>query len=170
MKFFVTGVNGQLGHDVMNEMKKRGHEAVGSDIQDCCNAELPYISLDITDEKAVDKAICDIKPDAVIHCAAWTAVDMAENNENVYNVRAVNAGGTRNIANACKKSFIKLAGNCYCCSDDYGYAFCQHDYKLQKETKGSKKKERKGRKNCRTSSFCRRKRRGKINKKRNFFF
>ena len=108
MKFFVTGVNGQLGHDVMNELKKRGYEAFGSDIQDCCNAELPYISLDITDEIAVDKAICEIKPDAVIHCAAWTAVDMAEDDDKIDKVRAVNAGGTRNIANACKKIDCKM--------------------------------------------------------------
>lgn len=108
MKFFVTGVNGQLGHDVMNELSKRGYEAIGSDIQDCCNAGLPYISLDITDEKAVDKAILEIKPDAVIHCAAWTAVDMAEDDDKIDKVRAVNAGGTRNIANACKKIDCKM--------------------------------------------------------------
>lgn len=108
MKFFVTGVNGQLGHDVMNELTKRGYEAVGSDIQGCCNAELPYISLDITDEIAVDKAICEIKPDAVIHCAAWTAVDMAEDDDKIDKVRAVNAGGTRNIATACKKIDCKM--------------------------------------------------------------
>lgn len=108
MKFFVTGVNGQLGHDVMNELSKRGYEAIGSDIQDCCNAGLPYISLDITDEKAVGKAICEIKPDAVIHCAAWTAVDMAEDDDMIDKVRAVNAGGTRNIAAACKKIDCKM--------------------------------------------------------------
>ena len=105
MKFLVTGVNGQLGHDVMNELSKRGYEAIGSDILDCCNAELPYISLDITDEKAVYKAICDIKPDAVIHCAAWTAVDMAEDDDKIDKVRAVNAGGTRNIATAISHIF-----------------------------------------------------------------
>ena len=108
MKFFVTGVNGQLGHDVMNELSKRGYEAIGSDIQDCCEAGLPYISLDIVDEKAVDKAILEIKPDAVIHCAAWTAVDMAEDDDKIDKVRAVNAGGTRNIANACKKIDCKM--------------------------------------------------------------
>lgn len=108
MNFFVTGVNGQLGHDVMNELSKRGYEAIGSDIQDCCEAGLPYISLDITDEKAVDKAILEIKPDAVIHCAAWTAVDMAEDDDKIDKVRAVNAGGTRNIANACKKIDCKM--------------------------------------------------------------
>ena len=61
MKFFVTGVNGQLGHDVIYELKKRGYEAFGSDIQECCNAEMPYISLDITDEKAVDAKLKELR-------------------------------------------------------------------------------------------------------------
>lgn len=81
MKFFVTGVNGQLGHDVMNELSKRGHEGVGSDlgetyagVQDgSAVTTMPYVSLDITDQAAVKKQIMEIKPDAVIHCAAWTA-------------------------------------------------------------------------------------------------
>ena len=109
MKFFVTGVNGQLGHDVMNELYKRGHEGVGSDIAeayagvaDCSPVTtMPYVSLDITNKEAVMKTITEIKPDAVIHCAAWTAVDMAEDDDKVDAVRRVNAGGTQNIADAC---------------------------------------------------------------------
>ena len=71
-------------------------------------ATMPYVQLDITDSVAVDKALSEIKPDAVIHCAAWTAVDMAEDDANVEKVRAVNAGGTQNIANACKKLGCKM--------------------------------------------------------------
>ena len=86
MKFFVTGVDGQLGHDVMNELLKRGHEGVGSDIQTTYSgiednsavSKAPYVQLDITDETAVEKVIAEVNPDAVIHCAAWTAVDLAE--------------------------------------------------------------------------------------------
>ena len=110
MKFFVTGVNGQLGHDVMNELYKRGHEGVGSDIAEAYAGvadgspvtTMPYVSLDITNKEAVMKTITEIKPDAVIHCAAWTAVDMAEDDDKVEAVRRVNAGGTQNIADACK--------------------------------------------------------------------
>lgn len=116
MKFFVTGVNGQLGHDVMNELLKRGYEGVGSDIQSAYSGvsdgsavtTAPYVALDITDKDAVEKVIKDIKPDAVIHCAAWTAVDMAEDDDKVEKVRAVNAGGTQNIADACKKIDCKM--------------------------------------------------------------
>lgn len=114
MRVFVTGVGGQLGHDVMNELFSRGHEIIGSDIapaysgiQDgsaVCSA--PYIALDITDEAAVMTAITEIKPDAVIHCAAWTAVDLAEELEE--KVRTINAGGTQNIANACKAIGCKM--------------------------------------------------------------
>lgn len=107
MKFFVTGVGGQLGHDVMNELLKRGHEGVGSDIQesysgvadDSAVTKAPYVALDITDKNAVEKVITEVNPDAVIHCAAWTAVDMAEDDDKVAKVRAINAGGTQNIAN-----------------------------------------------------------------------
>jgi dTDP-4-dehydrorhamnose reductase len=110
MKFFVTGVNGQLGHDVMNEIKKRGYEGIGSDLAEqyagvadgSAVTIMPYVSLDITDREAVMSVIRKIKPDAVIHCAAWTAVDMAEDDDKVEKVRAVNAGGTKNIADACK--------------------------------------------------------------------
>ena len=84
MKVLVTGVAGQLGYDVMNELAKKGHEGIGSDIasfyngiqDDSAAATQPYYSLDITDKKRVDELLNEIKPDAVIHCAAWTAVDM----------------------------------------------------------------------------------------------
>nr|AIF26000.1 putative dTDP-4-dehydrorhamnose reductase [uncultured bacterium Ad_113_F04_contig2] len=116
MKFFVTGVGGQLGHDVMNELAKRGHAGVGSDMAPAYSGvadgsavtTMPYVQLDITDAAAVEKAISEVNPDAVIHCAAWTAVDMAEDDANVAKVRAVNAGGTQNIANACKKLGCKM--------------------------------------------------------------
>lgn len=116
MKFFVTGVNGQLGHDVMNELNKCGHEGVGSDIASAyagvddgsAVAKMPYVSLDITDKEAVEKVIFSIKPDAVIHCAAWTAVDMAEDDDKVESVRRVNAGGTQNIADVCKLLDCKM--------------------------------------------------------------
>lgn len=116
MKFFVTGVSGQLGHDVMNELAKRGYDGVGSDIQpEYCGVadgsaitDMPYVQLDITDKEAVKKVITEIKPDAVIHCAAWTAVDMAEDDDKVEKVRAVNAGGTENIADVCKEIDCKM--------------------------------------------------------------
>lgn len=106
MKVFVTGVNGQLGHDVMNELDKRGYDAVGTDIGTGYYAS--YVPLDITDKEAVMKTITEIKPDAVIHCAAWTAVDMAEDDDKVEKVRAVNADGTQNIADACKAVDCKM--------------------------------------------------------------
>ena len=106
MKVFVTGVGGQLGHDVMNELARRGHQGIGSDIADCYSGvadgsavtQMPYVKLDITDAEAVSSVINELHPDAIIHCAAWTAVDMAEDDDKVAIVRAVNAGGTRNIA------------------------------------------------------------------------
>ena len=82
MKIFVTGVNGQLGHDCMTELAGRGHEVTGSDIQAECALDMPYVPLDITDPEAVRKTIGELRPDAVIHCAAWTAVDAAEEAEN----------------------------------------------------------------------------------------
>ena len=116
MKFFVTGVNGQLGHDVMNELYKRGHEGIGSgsapaytgaaDGSAVCSA--PYVQMDITDGAAVMETMKELRPEAVIHCAAWTAVDAAEDVENIPKVRAVNAVGTRNIAQACKALDCKL--------------------------------------------------------------
>lgn len=113
---FVTGVNGQLGHDVMNELAKRGYEGVGSDIQPAYSGvadgsavtSMPYVQLDITDKEAVKKVITEIKPDAVIHCAAWTAVDMAEDDDKVEIVRKVNVGGTQNIADVCKEIDCKM--------------------------------------------------------------
>lgn len=116
MKFFVTGVGGQLGHDVMNELTKRGYEGVGSDVAAAYSGiadgsavtAMPYISLDITDADAVERVLTQVKPDAVIHCAAWTAVDMAEDDDKVSLVRRVNAGGTQNIANVCKKLDCKM--------------------------------------------------------------
>ena len=103
MKCIVTGTGGQLGYDVMNELKKRGYEAVSCDIT--ADAE---IQLDITDSKAVTETIEKIKPDVVIHCAAWTAVDAAEDEENIPKVYAVNTDGTRNLAEACKKADCKM--------------------------------------------------------------
>ena len=116
MKFFVTGVGGQLGHDVMNELAKRGYEGIGSDLapaysgiaDDSAVTTMPYVALDITDEQAVQQTIFRIHPDAVIHCAAWTAVDMAEDDDNVAKVRAVNADGTQHIASACKAVDCKM--------------------------------------------------------------
>ena len=116
MKLFVTGVNGQLGHDVMNELHKRDHEGIGSDLAEVYSGVadgstvtgMPYVALDITDKEAVKKIITEIKPDAVIHCAAWTAVDLAEDDDKVDQVRAVNAGGTQNIAVACKAIDCKM--------------------------------------------------------------
>ena len=116
MKVFVTGVNGQLGHDVMNELAKRGIAGIGSDLKpeysgvadDSAVTAMPYVSLDITDKEAVNKVITEIKPDAVVHCAAWTAVDMAEDDDKVALVRKVNADGTQNIADVCKKLNCKM--------------------------------------------------------------
>jgi len=116
MKFFVTGVAGQLGHDVMNELAKRGYEGVGSDIapeysgvrDGSAVCTMPYATMDITDANAVDEIITQACPDVVIHCAAWTAVDLAEDDDKVEKVRAVNAGGTANIAKVCKKLGCKM--------------------------------------------------------------
>ena len=108
MKFFVTGVCGQLGYDVINELVKRGHIGVGSDISENGDINLPYVKLDITDKSQVEKVITEINPDAVIHCAAWTAVDAAEDEENFDKVCAVNIDGTRNIAEVCKNLDCKM--------------------------------------------------------------
>lgn len=104
MKVFVTGVGGQLGHDVVKELKKRGHQTIASDVQGDCDYQL-----DITDRMAVEKVLTDAMPDAVIHCAAWTAVDLAEDTDKAELVRGINAGGTANIAEACKKLNCKMA-------------------------------------------------------------
>ena len=116
MKIFVTGVGGQLGHDVMNDLAARGYEGIGSDIapeysgaQDgTAVTTMPYVSMDITDAEAVEKIITEVNPDVVIHCAAWTAVDLAEDDDKVEKVHAINAGGTQNIANVCKKLDCKM--------------------------------------------------------------
>lgn len=116
MKALVTGVGGQLGHDVMNELARRGFEGAGSDIQPLYSGvqdgtavtTMPYVSLDITDAEAVRRVIADIKPDVVVHCAAWTAVDMAEDDDKADKVRAVNEDGTRNIAQAVKDIDAKM--------------------------------------------------------------
>ena len=116
MKVFVTGVGGQLGHDIVNELHSRGLEAVGSDIapqysgvQDGSYVTVaPYMPMDITDSNSVSQVLEQVKPDAVIHCAAWTAVDAAEDEENIPKVRAINAAGTQNIATVCKKLSCKM--------------------------------------------------------------
>ena len=116
MKIFVTGVGGQLGHDVMNELYKRGHVGVGSDIapaysgvQDgsaVCSME--YVPMDITNSQQVRQVLESVKPDVVVHCAAWTAVDLAEDEDKQEKVRAINAGGTQNIATVCKELDCKM--------------------------------------------------------------
>lgn len=108
MKVFVTGVAGQLGHDVMNELIKRGHEAIGSDILPELESSMSYVPLDITDAEAVKKAIADIQPDAIVHCAAWTAVDAAEDEDKQEKVRAINVDGTQNIAKAARQVDAKM--------------------------------------------------------------
>ena len=116
MKVLVTGVAGQLGHDVMNELAKRGHEGVGSDLaaeysgiaDGSTVTKMPYVSMDITDAAAVETVLQEVKPDAVVHCAAWTAVDLAEDDDKVDKVRSINAGGTKNIAEVCKKLDCKM--------------------------------------------------------------
>ena len=116
MKVFVTGVAGQLGHDVMNELARRGYEGIGTDIapeysgiQDgTAVTTAPYVPLDITNEAAVQKVITEISPDVVVHCAAWTAVDLAEDDDTVEKVRAINARGTEYIAKVCKELNCKM--------------------------------------------------------------
>ncbi len=110
MKVFVTGVAGQLGHDVMNELAKRNIEGIGTDlaaeyagIQDgTAVTKMPYVPMDLTDAEAVRKTVEELQPDVIVHCAAWTAVDAAEEEENKAKVQAVNVGGTQNIADAAK--------------------------------------------------------------------
>lgn len=116
MKVFVTGVAGQLGHDVMNELASRGYTGVGTDlaesysgIQDGTYVTMAeYVSLDITNKEAVMNTIKSIKPDVVVHCAAWTAVDLAEDEDKQEKVKAINVDGTQNIANACKEIDAKM--------------------------------------------------------------
>ena len=116
MKVFVTGVAGQLGHDVVNELLNRGIEAVGSDIHptysgiadDSAVTKAPYVQLDITNGTAVSQIIEKLQPDAIIHCAAWTAVDAAEEEENIPKVMAINVDGTKHLANAAKSVGAKM--------------------------------------------------------------
>ncbi len=120
MRFFVTGVCGQLGHDVVNELIKRGHSAIGSDITDSYLGvqdgsevtKAPYVKLDITDEAAVKKLFAegfsDEKIDVIVHCAAWTAVDAAEDEANKPKVKAINADGSRYLAEAAKNIDAKM--------------------------------------------------------------
>jgi dTDP-4-dehydrorhamnose reductase len=116
MKVFVTGVGGQLGHDVMNELVGRGYEGIGSDIapayagvQDGTPVtEAPYIAMDITDKEAVKKTLEEVRPDVIVHCAAWTAVDMAEDDDKLAKVRSINVDGTQNIADMAKELDAKM--------------------------------------------------------------
>ena len=116
MKVFVTGVGGQLGHDIMNELHKRGHEGIGSDLAPSYSgiadgsavATMPYVSLDITDKSDVARVISEMQPDAVIHCAGWTAVDAAEDEAKRDLVRRINVDGTQFIADACKEADCKM--------------------------------------------------------------
>ncbi|MCH4154388.1 MAG: dTDP-4-dehydrorhamnose reductase [Mageeibacillus sp.] len=116
MKFFVTGVGGQLGHDVMNELASRGYEGVGSDIAPVYSGvadgsavtTMPYVQLDITDGDAVMKAVSQVRPDVVVHCAAWTAVDAAEEEENKPKVHAINVDGTAYMAKAAASVGAKI--------------------------------------------------------------
>lgn len=108
MLVFVTGVNGQLGYDTVKELLSRGHRVIGSGTAAECRCACEYCRLDITDTVAVNAALMRIKPDAVIHCAAWTAVDAAEDEENRGRVYAVNVDGTANIASACSALDCKL--------------------------------------------------------------
>ena len=116
MKFFVTGVGGQLGHDVMNELASRGYEGVGSDIQPTYSGaqdgtaacSMSYVQLDITDSDAVDRVLSEVKPDVIVHCAAWTAVDAAEDSDKRELVHKINAEGTANIAKAAKTIDAKM--------------------------------------------------------------
>ncbi len=116
MKVFVTGVGGQLGHDVLKELSKRGYKAIGSDIIPEYSGvvdgntiiTVPYVQLDITDKDAVNATIERIHPDAIIHCAAWTAVDAAEDEKNMPKVKAINVDGTQNIADAAHRIDAKM--------------------------------------------------------------
>lgn len=116
MKVLVTGVAGQLGHDVMNELHKRGYEGVGSDIapqysgadDGTAVTKMDYVQMDITNSEEVTETIKKVNPDVVVHCAAWTAVDLAEEKENKDKVMAINVGGTENIAKVCKDLDCKM--------------------------------------------------------------
>lgn len=116
MKIFVTGVAGQLGHDVMNELASRGYTGIGTDLAETYSriqdgsyvTKAEYVPLDITNAEDVMKTIQSLNPDAVVHCAAWTAVDLAEDEDKQAKVKAINVDGTKNIADACKKVDAKM--------------------------------------------------------------
>lgn len=116
MKIFVTGVAGQLGHDVMNELASRGYTGIGTDLaetysgiqDDTYVTKAEYVPLDITNAEDVMKTIQSVNPEVVVHCAAWTAVDLAEDEDKQAKVKAINVDGTQNIANACKKVDAKM--------------------------------------------------------------
>ena len=116
MKVFVTGVGGQLGHDVVNALFLRGHAVTGSDIQEKYSGVLdgsavsfaPYVQLDITDREAVLSVIESVRPDVIVHCAAWTAVDAAEDEDKQELVHRINADGTRYMAEAAKTVDAKM--------------------------------------------------------------
>ena len=107
MKVLVTGTSGQLGYDVMEELARRGHEGIGADRSDS-DAEFEHVILDITDKKRVLEVVRELKPDVIVHCAAWTNVDAAEVPENLEKVRAVNVEGTANLAEAAKEVDAKF--------------------------------------------------------------
>lgn len=116
MKVLVTGVAGQLGHDVMNELAKRGYEGIGSDIKEVYSGisdgtaveTMPYVQMDITDRACVERVLKETAPDVVVHCAAWTAVDLAEEEDKKPVVEAINATGTKYIADVCKELNCKM--------------------------------------------------------------
>lgn len=107
MKVLVTGTSGQLGYDVMEELTRRGYEGIGADRSET-EAEFEHVVLDITDKEKVLKVVQELKPDVIVHCAAWTNVDGAEDPENLDKVRAVNVEGTRNLALAAKEVDAKF--------------------------------------------------------------
>ena len=116
MKILVTGVSGQLGHDVMNELSRRGFEGIGSGMEPSYGGaqdgspvtSMDYVPLDITDSAAVKEIVESIRPDAIIHCAAWTAVDLAEDTDKREKVKAVNVDGTRYLAEAAREIDAKM--------------------------------------------------------------
>ena len=120
MKVLVTGVGGQLGHDVMNELAARGYEGIGTDLapeysgirDGTAVTSMPYISMDITNRAQVLSEVEKLRPDVIVHCAAWTAVDLAEDADKIAKVHAVNVDGTRNMADSaslCGASIVYLS-------------------------------------------------------------
>ncbi len=107
MKVLVTGTSGQLGFDVMEELARRGHAGVGADRAES-DAEFEHVVLDITNKAAVQRTVAEVKPDAIVHCAAWTNVDGAEDPANLAAVRAVNVDGTRNLVEAAREAGAKF--------------------------------------------------------------